>query len=284
MGKIAEFNRNTQAEFNEMMAEQLLKGESILQRKITGAEFLHLSPYSLKSGKIYEGVNFITLLPVALAKLTGAFLTFNQIRELGGKVLEGSKAHKIIFWSFSEAKDENGDAILNKKGDPYSYAFLKRYNVFNLADTSLKDTPQEAPQREQIVQMRESICEFVKANLKRLENPQGDGLDFNRFLACIGYHDSQRAETDMATSYDIPKHALVGELVNLFISAKIGGDFNPILAPKFSSKWANLLNSGYIDFLKAAKVAKKIGEEMLTWEALSKVESESLKNIELLTA
>ena len=285
MGKLAEINKSTQGAYNESMAEQIRNGQACFLNAIKGWELLNLSPYNFKTGKIYEGQNFVFLLSKAIKHNSGAFLTFKQVTELGGKINEGATAARIIFWSFSEAKDkESGEALLNAKGDPYKYAFLKRFNVFNITETSLADLPSIAPQREQTQKAREAVVAFVKNNLHRLENVKNDGLDFNRFLAFFGYQEANKKEQSMGTSWDNLKNAMVGELLNLLICSKIGADFYPV-ASHLKDKWAELIDNGYIDFLKVAKTAKSIAEEMMAWENLDKISHEPLKlNAGLLSA
>lgn len=266
MGKLSEFNKNTQDAYNAKMAEQIANGGACFLRPIKGWELLNLSPYNYKSGKIYEGQNFVNLLNTAINYTNGAFLTFNQLKELGGKVNEGEHAQSVIFWSFSEAKDENGEKLLNKKGECYTYAFLKRFNVFNIAQTTLADLPTQSPKAQNVEQMRQAVLNFCANNKGLFENV----ANYNEFLAIFGEHKAQLKDDDMRTSWDVAKSCLIGELVNLFICAKIGADFNPIFA-NYQSTWAELISGGVFCFLKCAKIAKEIGEEILTWQTLDKV-------------
>ena len=59
-------------------------------------------PMNLKTGHKYKGINHILL---ALGDFdTPYFLTFNQIRELGGKLKSGSQGNMIIYWNIKEKK------------------------------------------------------------------------------------------------------------------------------------------------------------------------------------
>lgn len=69
---------------------------------------------------------------------------------------------------------------------------------------------------------------------------------------------------------------MTGELVNLLISARIGADFSPI-ATDYQEKWAQLIEDDMLDFLKVAKHAKKIADEMMEWQNLDKIEGEIIE-------
>lgn len=69
-----------------------------------------------------------------LAEIKGEYLTFKQIKELGGSVNKGAKSYKVIFFKWldkqTDEKDENGEAVIKR------FPILKLYNVFRLADCS----------------------------------------------------------------------------------------------------------------------------------------------------
>lgn len=88
-----------------------------------------LSPKNLHSMKEYRGINHI-LLSMVPTKYP-YFLTFNQVKDLGGTVLKGSKSVPVFFYSSIKKEDPN------KKEDEVSSAdrsfwFMKQYAVFTL--------------------------------------------------------------------------------------------------------------------------------------------------------
>ena len=71
------------------------------------------------TGKSYS------LLNQMLLGRPGEYATFNQIRQAGGSVRRGEKAHMVVFWKWITAKDE-------ETGEEKEVPFLRYYNVFHL--------------------------------------------------------------------------------------------------------------------------------------------------------
>lgn len=87
-------------------------------------------PYNAKTKRLYSGVNFLTLFGVCQQKqyTVNGWLTFNQVKELGGNVRKGEKGVSIAFFGVSE-KESESEAQEDTKRIP----FLKRFVVFNVA-------------------------------------------------------------------------------------------------------------------------------------------------------
>jgi antirestriction protein ArdC len=86
-------------------------------------------PTSYSTGKPYRGVNILLLDP-------GYYATFLQIRDAGGKVKRGEKAHTLVYFSFKEVevKDKNNEAQIER------IPFLNKYHVFNV-ETQCENVP-----------------------------------------------------------------------------------------------------------------------------------------------
>jgi len=85
-------------------------------------------PMNFKTGYKYKGINLLLL---ALSGFNVPyFLTFNQVRELGGKVKRGAEASLVIFWSWKE-KSKTVDG----KEETETYPVLQYYHVFNITQT-----------------------------------------------------------------------------------------------------------------------------------------------------
>jgi antirestriction protein ArdC len=80
-------------------------------------------PRNLISKRPYRGFNFWYLLSFNFER--PYFLTFNQIKDLGGSIKKGSKSFMIIFWKLIECKKE--DSI-------EEIPFLRYYRVFHIDD------------------------------------------------------------------------------------------------------------------------------------------------------
>lgn len=91
-------------------------------------------PSNYLSKKPYKGINLWLLL--SFQNEYPYYLTFKQVRELGGKVKKGSKALPICYWNFVFHEKETGkpipqSQIVNFRPDQVSKSgFLKEFKVF----------------------------------------------------------------------------------------------------------------------------------------------------------
>ena len=63
-------------------------------------------PANMISKKAYRGINFWYLLSFGFEK--PLFLTFNQIKGLGGSIIKGSKSYVVVFWKMLENEKPTG--------------------------------------------------------------------------------------------------------------------------------------------------------------------------------
>lgn len=85
------------------------------------------------SGKSYRGINALVL---GMSQHQAAhWLSFKQVADLGGQILRGEKATPIIYWKMLDKKDQNGQTVLNEKGEPVQIPFIRWSNIFNLDQT-----------------------------------------------------------------------------------------------------------------------------------------------------
>lgn len=82
-------------------------------------------PKNFITKKAYSGINCLLL------HLSGFvepyYLTFQQIKKLGGSVKGGSRSQIVVYWNWIESKTEN-----DSNGEPVVYPLLKYYRVFNI--------------------------------------------------------------------------------------------------------------------------------------------------------
>ena len=83
-------------------------------------------PLNFQTKKPYRGINILLLL--LAGGTTPYFLTFNQIKNLGGLVKAGAKSEIIVFWNWMDRT--------NKDGEEVEQPFLRYYRVFNLDQTT----------------------------------------------------------------------------------------------------------------------------------------------------
>ncbi|GAB3655957.1 ArdC family protein [Echinicola sediminis] len=95
-------------------------------------------PKNYQSGKVYKGINLWLLLSCGHSK--PYYLTFKQAESLGGKIRKGTKSIPIVYWNFVYQHKQTGKKLTEEearklpKGMVDRRAFLKYYNVFNIAD------------------------------------------------------------------------------------------------------------------------------------------------------
>lgn len=88
----------------------------------------HWTSWSRNTGADYNGINQLLL-------SGGEFVTFNQIKQAGGKLNKGSKGQHIVFYKKydKEVEDpETGETEIER------HRVLKGYTVFRVSDTDLE--------------------------------------------------------------------------------------------------------------------------------------------------
>jgi antirestriction protein ArdC len=90
-------------------------------------------PKNLISKKPYRGIN--TMLLNALHYKQNYFLTFDQVKKVGGSVRRGEKSHLIVFWKWIDTDEEDAKGVKKRK------PMLRYYRVFNVGQcTGISDT------------------------------------------------------------------------------------------------------------------------------------------------
>ena len=83
-------------------------------------------PQNLITQRPYRGINVMLLASLGHAK--NYFLTFKQLKALGGSVKKDEKANLVVFWNWVDAKATDESREENKK-----VPYLRYYHVFNVA-------------------------------------------------------------------------------------------------------------------------------------------------------
>lgn len=152
-----------------------------------------------ESGKPYSILNAM------LVGGSGEFLTFNQIKRLGGTLRKGCHAHSIYLYKMFIPKERKEKAEqLKKEGkDPMRLAvpILWRYNVFNIADVDgLKDVAKAPDPGEELTREKMSA---MGRNAARLADVYAGSQKTLKLAE--GGESAYDAETDTVT---VPRTAL----------------------------------------------------------------------------
>ncbi len=94
-------------------------------------------PRNLVSKHSYRGFNFWYLLSFGFER--PYFLTWNQLKELGGSVKKGSKSFEVVFWKMLEFEQKDGETD--------KVPMLRYYRVFHIDDVEGID-PSKIPSGE----------------------------------------------------------------------------------------------------------------------------------------
>jgi antirestriction protein ArdC len=81
-------------------------------------------PKNLISKKPYRGINIMLL--NSLGYKDNYFLTFDQVKKIGGSVKRGEKSHLVVFWKWIEGEAKEGEEKKTRK------PILIYYRVFNV--------------------------------------------------------------------------------------------------------------------------------------------------------
>ena len=130
---------------NEQVVKQLEKGVLPWRKpwKVAIVEGQQYTiPHNYTTKRPYTGVNAFLL--ALTTYRTPMFLTFNQVKELGGMVKAGATSLPIVFWKPIKVNGE--------KGKEEDKLVLRYYRVFNIEDTTLPvEIKDPQPQPELIV-------------------------------------------------------------------------------------------------------------------------------------
>ncbi len=90
-------------------------------------------PTNYKTKTTYSGINVLNLWMISEENgyTTNYYLTYNQIKDLGGFIKAGEKASDVFFFKPIEFKDEETDELK-------TIPLLKSFKVFNIDQTSLE--------------------------------------------------------------------------------------------------------------------------------------------------
>jgi len=200
------------------------------------------------SERYYTGVNQLLLSMNSIDKgyLKNTYITFNQVRKAGGKVIKGSKSAPVYFYK-PLIKDKNGKQYTQGEFEAISLAqqnaleikyipILKQFNVFNIFQTEGLDETYysyekaEMPKTFQLDMKAEELItssgvpyQFVEGN-KAFYNPKADLITlpaYEQFKSQRQYYDTAFHELGHATGHKTRlNRSLVGSFGSVIMQKK----------------------------------------------------------------
>lgn len=232
-------------------------------------------PRNLVSDRPYSGVNIILLW---LTSLEAGFsdqrwLTFNQVKELGGSV-KGQKATRIIFAGQGKKKTDDGEEE--------TYTCVKFYNVFNAEQVEgLEIEPEPAGEPFEI--RLQNVRDFVNAQgvpvvhggNRAFYSPSQDVITLppresffdeeaywattlHELAHATGHKSRLGREFGKRNSPEYAREELVAELASCFIAADLGVTPTFEDSASYLQHWCALLGDSKTAIFKAATAASKV--------------------------
>ena len=178
----------------ERIIEELEKGNIVWEKPWSGSR---AGSYNVVSKKSYSLTNQLLL------KHGGAYGTFKQWQDMGGRIRKGEKSEMIVFWKIQIVEVEKEDGTKEEKKIP----ILRYYNVFHISqvdgvelkEESLSELPpiEDAEKIKTDYMEREHLRILEYTTDKAFYSPAGDYIqvpergqytDINEFYSTL-YHE-----------------------------------------------------------------------------------------------
>jgi antirestriction protein ArdC len=264
-------------------------------------------PMSMSTGKPYQGVNVWIL--DATAQLRGYsspyWITFKQAQERGGNVRKGEKGTPIVFWKFTEKRNEAGEVTDR-------IPFLRYFTVFNVEQCDGIEAPvtEPLPERDPI-ETCESLArgyiggpEVKHGGDRAYYSPALDyvqmpplgafetsehyyGTLFHELAHSTGHADRLKRKSLVHPapfgSEDYSREELVAEMAAAYLCGIAGIDVNVPHHASYIASWLKALTDDPKLVVQAAANAQKacnliVGETLATTEEGSHAEPSDLGN------
>ena len=252
-------------------------------------------PCNYQSRREYSGINLFLLTMIAHEQPW--FLTFRQVKEMGGSVKKGSKGYPIAYWGKHDVEDRN-DPDKTK-----AVPFLKSYTVFNASQVDGIDFPalpqldqidfRPLDRAEEVIQHWAGQPDLVHGYSKACYSPHDDTVRmpsppsfesvesyyatlFHEFGHATGHE--KRLNRDLSgtfgdTSYG--KEELIAEMASAFLCAHCRIDNSTIdQSAAYMSNWIKAIEQDNKLVVHAAGAARKAAEMVLGVERETRSEQQ----------
>lgn len=258
-------------------------------------------PINALTGKAYRGCNIMLLLSTPFQ--SRGWLTFKQVSSIGGKVLKGSKATDIFFFTSLEVEKEDAKTGEKVKVD---VPCLKNFKVFNLeqceipADAPLKYHPENMDKTPIDDNPVFDVCEQLlnlavwdENDTKAYYIPSRDEIHLpNRrtFSSLSGFwgtamhelshwtgHES-RLNRDMCHSFGSQAYAreeLVAEISSWLLAVTLGTPHTPQNSASYLASWVRDFKDKPRELYRAISQAQKAVDYLLETAGITPEETEN---------
>jgi antirestriction protein ArdC len=259
-------------------------------------------PYNAVSGKRYSSSNAIHLMMVGEKKgyHDPRFLTFNQIRELGGHVNKGEKGHTITMAALIPDKH----APLKENGEPNEKMMFKTATVFNAAQVTglpeykkpeLTWSPNEAA--EKLLQASKAVIHekpinnaYYSPTTDEITLPQRTSFKTPEDYYATALHElghwtghESRLNRDLKHEFGsegYAKEELVAEISSMLMSRELGVKHNVDNHAAYTKFWLKALENDPNEIFKAVSKAEKVVDYVIGLSPDLKRELENSRKVE----
>ena len=279
------------SQISEIFYEAIEKNVAPWQKPWKAEDFKYDSHNPI-SKSAYKGNNalFLETLRITKGYESNAWLTFNQIKELGGSIEKGSKSAPVMFYSKVKKTEEE-----LAKDDKNEYKFiLKKYSVFNLSQVKGLKEEQLAKLRidEEELAKNDFLsieqCEEIlnKVDVKIVNSPQSRAFyspeldeihlplkeQFSSLEAyySVAFHElghstghKSRLNRDLEGSFGTEKYAkeeLRAEIYSFLQAKELGIDYNLENHQSYVKSWTSNLKDKKEEIYEAVKDSLKMIE------------------------
>lgn len=263
----------------EKLIEKIENGETGTWIKPWGGGL----PCNFMTKKTYRGANifFLWLIGEEKGYKTNNWLTFNQIKKLGGSINKGEKAVPVFFFKPLEIKEENQEGEEVTKKIP----LLKIYNVFNLDQTDIEIDSKEVEEIPEIEDFIEDTGAVIKNVSKAFYSPSEDYIgipEITLFNSEEHYYSTllhelshwtahpTRLNRDISGRFGSEAYAyeeLIAETSSMFLNAHLGVDYSKMQHSEYIESWLGALKENPSILWKVASEAQKIFDFLTEEEA-----------------
>lgn len=252
------------------------------------------APINLVTKNPYRGFNLMML--ASSEYKSNVWATFNQWKGKGGFVRKDEKGTIITYWRRIDKKDQNGNLILDDKGNAKKFSFLKISYVYNAEQIEGIELEKYIPKLEkisefEIIENAEKIYTDMKNKpiLKHTGNsacysPVSDivkmptkeqfhsnneyyGTLFHELSHSTGH--KKRLDRDLKNSFGTEKYSkeeLIAEISTCFLTSSVGISQNFDNSASYIQSWLKKLSNDPKMIISASSKAVKATEYILNIE------------------